>query len=78
MFHKTAKDSIEGVAQAIRAGADNQCYGYAQAVIPAIKQGLLKESELDTAVARLLRAKFKLGIFVKRSKSKGALSICSI
>ena len=63
MFHKTAKDSIEGVAQAIKAGADNQCYGYAQAVIPAIKQGLLKESELDTAVARLLRAKFKLGVF---------------
>ena len=63
MFHKTAKDSVEGVAQAIKAGADNQCYGYAQAVIPAIKQGLLKESELDTAVARLLRAKFKLGVF---------------
>ncbi len=63
MFHKTAKDSVEGVAQAIKAGADNQCYGYAEAVIPAIKQGLLKESELDTAVARLLRAKFKLGVF---------------
>ncbi|MFA6041537.1 MAG: glycoside hydrolase family 3 C-terminal domain-containing protein, partial [Methylophilus sp.] len=63
MFHKTAKDSIEAVAQAIKAGADNQCYGYTAAVIPAIKQGLLKESELDTAVARLLRAKFKLGIF---------------
>lgn len=62
-FHKTAKDSVEAVAQAIKAGADNQCYGYAQAVIPAIKQGLLKESELDTAVARLLRAKFKLGVF---------------
>jgi len=63
MFHKTAKDSIEAVAQAIKAGADNQCYGYANAVVPAIKQGLLKESELDTAVARLLRAKFKLGVF---------------
>lgn len=62
-FHKTAKDSIEAVAQAIKAGADNQCYGYASAVIPAIERGLLKESELDTAVARLLRAKFKLGIF---------------
>lgn len=62
-FHKTAKDSIEAVAQAINAGADNQCYGYANAVVPAIKQGLLKESELDTAVARLLRAKFKLGVF---------------
>lgn len=63
MFHKTAKDSIEAVAQAIKAGADNQCYGYTKAVIPAIKQGLLKESELDTAVARLLRARFKLGVF---------------
>jgi len=63
MFHKTAKDSVEAVAQAIKAGADNQCYGYANAVIPAIKRGLLKESELDTAVARLLRAKFKLGVF---------------
>ncbi len=63
MFHKTAKDSIEAVAQAINAGSDNQCYGYAKAVIPAIKQGLLKESTLDTAVARLLRAKFKMGVF---------------
>lgn len=63
MFHKTAKDSVEAVAQAIKAGADNQCWGYATAVIPAIKRGLLLESELDTAVARLLRAKFKLGIF---------------
>ena len=63
MFHKTAKDSVEAVAQAIKAGADNQCFGYGAAVIPAIKQGLLKESELDTAVARLLTAKFKLGVF---------------
>ena len=61
--HHTAKDSIEGMAQAIRAGVDNHCMGYAGAVIPAIKQGLLKESELDTAVARLLRARFKLGMF---------------
>ncbi|RZK40896.1 MAG: hypothetical protein EOO90_13060 [Pedobacter sp.] len=65
MFHKTAKDSVEAVAQAIKAGADNQCYGYTSAVIPAINRGLLKESELDTAVARLLRAKFKLGVFDK-------------
>ncbi|RZK51562.1 MAG: glucan 1,4-alpha-glucosidase, partial [Pedobacter sp.] len=63
MFHKTATDSVEAVAQAIKAGADNQCWGYAKAVIPAIERGLLKESELDTAVARLLRAKFKLGVF---------------
>ena len=63
MFHHTAKDSIEGMAQAIKAGVDNHCMGYAKAVIPAIQQGLLKEAELDTAVVRLLRARFKLGMF---------------
>lgn len=61
--HHTAKDSIEGMAKAIRAGVDNHCMGYTGAIIPAIKQGLLKESEIDTAVARLLRARFKLGMF---------------
>jgi beta-glucosidase len=63
MFHHTAKDSTEGMAQAIRAGVDNHCMGYAKAVIPAIQRGLLKESELDSAVVRLLRARFKLGMF---------------
>lgn len=63
MYHHTAKDSIEGMAKAIRAGVDNHCMGYVGAVIPAIKKGLLKESELDTAVARLLRARFRLGMF---------------
>lgn len=63
MYHHTAKDSVEGMAKAIRAGVDNHCMGYVGAVIPAIKQGLLKEAELDTAVARLLRARFKLGMF---------------
>ena len=63
MYHHTAKDSVEGMAKAIKAGVDNHCMGYVGAVIPAIKQGLLKESELDTAVARLLRARFKLGMF---------------
>lgn len=63
MYHHTAKDSMEGMAKAIRAGVDNHCMGYVGAVIPAIKKGLLKESELDTAVARLLRARFRLGMF---------------
>lgn len=63
MFHHTARDTVDGMAKAIRAGVDNHCMGYSGAVIPAIKQGFLKEAELDTAVARLLRARFKLGMF---------------
>jgi len=67
MYHHTSKDSVEGMAKAIRAGVDNHCMGYVGAVIPAINQGLLNEPELDTAVARLLRARFKLGMFDKAS-----------
>jgi len=63
VLQHTAKDSVEGMAKAIRAGVDNHCLGYVSAVIPAIQKGLLKESELDTAVARCLRARFKLGMF---------------
>ncbi|MEO6541263.1 MAG: glycoside hydrolase family 3 C-terminal domain-containing protein [Ferruginibacter sp.] len=70
--HHTAKDSVEGMAKAIRAGVDNHCMGYTGAIIPAIKQGLLKESELDTAVARLLRARFKLGMFDNASANRYA------
>ncbi|MGZ3915941.1 MAG: glycoside hydrolase family 3 C-terminal domain-containing protein [Flavisolibacter sp.] len=63
MFHHTAVDSVEGMAQAIKAGVDNHCLGYPGAVRTAIQRGLLDESSLDTAVARLLRARFKLGMF---------------
>ncbi len=72
MYHHSAKDSVDGMAKAIRAGVDNHCMGYVGAVIPAIKQGLLEESELDTAVARLLRARFKLGMFDKASLNRYA------
>lgn len=65
MFHHTAKDSLEGMVQSIRAGVDNFCYGYPSAIPKAVKQGLLKESEVDSALARLFTARMKLGMFDK-------------
>lgn len=72
MYHHTAKDSVEGMAKAIKAGVDNHCFGYPGAVIPAIKQGLLTEAELDTAVMRLLIARIKLGMFDDAALNKYA------
>lgn len=63
MFHHTAADSIVGMAASIKAGVDNHCLGYTKAVLPAIEKGLLTVAELDTAVARLIRARIKLGMF---------------
>ncbi len=62
----------EAVALAIQHGEDNECADFFQKVkddhdykayIDAVHQGLLKESDLDTALVRLFTARVKLGMF---------------
>lgn len=61
----TASDRTEAGAQALRAGVDIDlgaaCYG--PRAIEALRRGLITEAEIDTAVARILRLKFDLGLF---------------
>ncbi len=63
LHHKTAPDAAHGVASAIRAGTDLNCGVEYTHALAAVKAGLLKESEVDTAVRRLLLARFQLGMF---------------
>ncbi len=63
-FHKTAKDKEEGAIQALTAGLDVEA---SSSSYPAIK-GLIESGRLDvkvlnTAVARVLKAKFEAGLF---------------
>lgn len=60
--HHTASDSLDGMVKALKAGVDGHCMGYPEVIAPAVKQGLLTEAELDTAVARLLRVRIRLGM----------------
>ncbi len=65
--HHYAPDMVHAATAAIKAGTDLEC-GYAQgqaypSLTDAVHQGLIKESELDTALRRLFRARFKLGMF---------------
>jgi len=65
--HHYAPDNAHAAAAAVKAGTDLEC-GYGQwhafpALGDAVHQGLIKESELDTALRRLFRARFKLGMF---------------
>ncbi len=49
---------------AIRAGVDNECGdAFKKDLVAAVHDGLLKESDLDPNVRRILHAKFKLGLF---------------
>jgi beta-glucosidase len=49
---------------AIRAGVDNECgEAYKKALAETIRDGLLRESDLDASLRDMFRAKFKLGLF---------------
>ena len=61
--HNFRKTEEEGVAVAVKTGTDLTC-GYEYRALPAaVKQGLISEAEIDTAVKRLFEARFRLGMF---------------
>ncbi len=65
-LHKTASNKKEAAAQALYAGMDRELPEgnvYGDALIEAIRDGLVPEEALDTAVRRILDVKFRLGMF---------------
>jgi beta-glucosidase len=66
-FHKVAKDKETAAVMGLRAGVDlesPQPDVYPK-LTELVKAGIVKESLIDTAVARILTAKFKAGLFEK-------------
>ncbi len=66
VLHKTAKDYAESGAHAINAGMDvifQTDLNHASLFYPAFASGMVDSSRLNDAVARVLRAKFELGLF---------------
>jgi len=65
--HHYAPDFAHAAAAAVKAGTDLECgYGTGQAypaLVDAVHQGLIQESDIDTALRRLFRARFQLGMF---------------
>jgi beta-glucosidase len=65
--HHYAPDMAHAAADAVKAGTDLECgFGQGQAypaLVDAVHQGLITEAELNTALHRLFRARFRLGMF---------------
>ncbi len=70
--HKFRPTQAEASAISLQRGMDNECIDFRAKVnddhdyrpyIDAVKQGHLKESEIDTALVRLFTARVKLGMF---------------
>lgn len=61
--HKVTNSPEESAALAVKNGCDLNCGRVYPALREAVAQGLISEEEIDQALARLLRTKFKLGLF---------------
>lgn len=61
--HHFSPDAAHASASAVLAGTDTSCGDEYDALPAAVKQGLLPESALDTAVKRLFTARIRLGLF---------------
>jgi beta-glucosidase len=70
--HKARKTAAEGAAMALLAGTDLECGSGSwepgspdsfEALREAVAQGLVRESDVDGALRRLLRAQMRLGVY---------------
>jgi len=61
--HKFTTDAATASAASIKAGICLECGDEFNALNEAVKLGLLKETEIDSALGNLLRTRFKLGMF---------------
>jgi beta-glucosidase len=61
--HGITQTPEQSAAMAVRNGCDLECGRIFSRLADARRQGLISEAEIDRAVARLLRARFRLGMF---------------
>jgi beta-glucosidase len=62
--HQVVATPAEAAAAAVDAGTELNCGSvYDPALLEAVEQGLITEATIDTALTRLFRARFRLGMF---------------
>jgi len=63
LHHKIVQTPEEAVALAVKSGCDLECSNTYKHLTDAVKEKLITENEIDTAVKRLFTARMKLGMF---------------
>lgn len=59
--HETHKDRDDASAAAVLSGTDLECGSSYKGLVDAVKNGYIKEADIDRAVRRLMKARFELG-----------------
>jgi beta-glucosidase len=61
--HKYVPTATEAAAVALRRGVDLNCGSTFPSLVDAVKQGLVNEKEIDSALSVLMKIRFRLGLF---------------
>ncbi len=61
--HHVSENAAEASALAVKNGVSLNCGGAFNALIDAVEQGIISESEIDKALTHLLITRFELGMF---------------
>ncbi|GHN02242.1 glycosyl hydrolase [Cytophagales bacterium WSM2-2] len=67
--HKTVGTMAEAAALAVKSGVSLNCGDEYPALLEAVKKNLISEKDIDTALATLLRTRFKLGLLDPKDKN---------
>lgn len=70
--HHYSPDKEHASVAAVRMGTDTNCGTTYKSLANAVRQGLIREDELDVSLRRLFLARFKLGLFDPPSQVKYA------
>ena len=78
-YHKTHPDATNAAVDAVMHGTDVEC-GVAvyKTLVDAVKNGLIKESQLDISLTRLFTIRYRLGMFDPVSMVKYAQTSSSV
>lgn len=61
--HGVTANAVESIAMAMKAGCDLNCGCVYEGLLPAVQRGAITEAEVDVAVTRVMRTRFRLGMF---------------
>lgn len=63
LHHKIVDTAEKAAALGVKNGCDLDCGKTYDALLPAVRQGLIREADIDVALKRLMLTRFQLGMF---------------
>ncbi|MCC5846549.1 MAG: glycoside hydrolase family 3 C-terminal domain-containing protein [Verrucomicrobia bacterium] len=77
LHHKVTKTSTESAAMALKNGCDLNCGCVYEELPAAYQEGMISDADLDRSLRRLLRTRFRLGMFDETEDGLMEMAACT-